>query len=119
MRNSIAARMGALCLALTCACDSLGVGRRVVADEAPRHPHSVAWNAQRTADVGRLTASEWLAKLPNPAPAATPLPFDVTRADYYEQVAVALKLSDEERALLGKNGFVMVDHDQRYTFTSG
>src|SRR5262245_14637551 len=44
------------------------------------------------------------------------LSFDPTQAKFYERVTEQLQLTDEEREKLDQNGFVLVDHDQRYNF---
>jgi hypothetical protein len=46
------------------------------------------------------------------------LSFDPSQAKFYERVTEQLQLTDEEREKLERNGFVLVDHDQRYSFGS-
>lgn len=46
------------------------------------------------------------------------LGFDPTTAKFYDEMAERLKLNDTEKAIFKKNGFVSVDHDQRYSFGS-
>lgn len=46
------------------------------------------------------------------------LSFDPADAKFYEEVTERLQLTDAEREILRKNGFVSVDHDQRYSFGS-
>ena len=119
MRRTLLLCLGVLSLAASTGCD--GTGRTPPA--RPTQPDVVAAEQRarlseaQLAEIGRSRTARLLGSLPA-VPAAGPLPFEVTRADYYEQVASALKLSAPEKALLAKNGFVIVDHDQRYTFTS-
>jgi hypothetical protein len=42
--------------------------------------------------------------------------FDPATAKFYDEAVERLKLTSEERDKLAKNGFVSVDHDQRYSF---
>ena len=44
--------------------------------------------------------------------------FDPTTAKFYDEMAERLQLNDAEKAIFKKNGFVSVDHDQRYSFGS-
>jgi hypothetical protein len=52
-----------------------------------------------------------------PAPRVA-LGFDVQKAQYFEHVAAALKLTAEEKARLAESGVVSVDHKQRYSMAS-
>jgi hypothetical protein len=63
-----------------------------------------------------LSPRQFAKQLP---PAKPPkLGFDVTEARFYDEVTTALSLTNRERALLAENGFVIVDHERRYTFGS-
>jgi hypothetical protein len=44
------------------------------------------------------------------------LSFDPTEAKFYDETVERLQLTSAEIELLDKNGFVSVDHDQRYSF---
>ncbi|MHC4129433.1 MAG: DUF3160 domain-containing protein [Planctomycetota bacterium] len=46
------------------------------------------------------------------------LSFDPTQASYFDRVEKELKLTAEELAIFKRNGFVSVDHRQRYSFSS-
>lgn len=46
------------------------------------------------------------------------LSFDPAEAKYYDETVQRLQLNDSERELLRKNGFVSIDHGQRYSFGS-
>lgn len=46
------------------------------------------------------------------------LDFDPTKASYFDRVKNELKLTAEELAIFELNGFVSVDHQQRYSFCS-
>jgi Protein of unknown function (DUF3160) len=52
------------------------------------------------------------------ASAATGVSFDPTSARYYDEVAKALSLTAEERAVFAKTGMVSVDHQQSYSMGS-
>jgi len=64
-----------------------------------------------------LSTRDYLRQLPAPD-YRDGVDFPVEKAKDYKLVADALKLTREERALLSSNGFVLVDHEQRYTFGS-
>ncbi len=61
----------------------------------------------------RLIAQGRISRKPPPQ-----LDFDPTRISYYPEVERALVFTDEERNLYRKNGFVVVDHGQRYSMGS-
>lgn len=44
------------------------------------------------------------------------LTFDPSQARFYDEAVARLKLTDVEQQLLQRQGFVSVDHDQRYSF---
>ena len=46
------------------------------------------------------------------------LSFDPAQAKFYDQAVRRLQLTEAERELLQKHGFVSVDHSQRYSFGS-
>jgi hypothetical protein len=46
------------------------------------------------------------------------LSFDPAQAKFYEETIERLKLTDAEKQMLTRQGFVSVDHDQRYSFGS-
>jgi hypothetical protein len=48
----------------------------------------------------------------------TRLSFDVSEAKFYDETVERLKLADVEQQMLRDQGFVSVDHDQRYSFGS-
>src|SRR5262245_28311046 len=102
MQASPAARLGVLCLALAAGCTT-------AADAKPPASHPPTPTA-RFSELGKVSAPRWLASLPNQPPPEQPFPLDPQKAAYYQEVVAALKLTAEERALLRKNGFVIVDH---------
>jgi hypothetical protein len=108
-------RLAALALMLSVGCES-------ATQAVPETGHRSEWlggpSGARIAALGKVGTDQWLAQLPNQPPAARPLPFKVRDAEYYEQVTRGVQLTETERALLDKNGFVLADHDQRHTFAS-
>ncbi len=44
------------------------------------------------------------------------LSFDPAKAKFYDEAVTRLKLTDVEKQMLQRQGFVSVDHDQRYSF---
>src|SRR3954469_23900656 len=64
-----------------------------------------------------LTYEQFKADI-KPQPYLTKLSFDPVSAKYFDRAAAGLKLNDQERAIFRRNGFVSVDHDQRYSFAS-
>src|SRR5262245_1381849 len=46
------------------------------------------------------------------------LSFDPLSVKYFDRATTQLQLNDEERTLFKRNGFVSVDHQQRYSFAS-
>lgn len=46
------------------------------------------------------------------------LSFDPAKAKFYDETVSCLKLTDAEQQMLQRQGFVSVDHDQRYSFAS-
>ena len=46
------------------------------------------------------------------------LDFNPAQAKFYQQAVERLQFTDRERAIFAKNGFVSIDHDQRYSFGS-
>lgn len=50
--------------------------------------------------------------------ARTGVSFDPTKAEYYEEVATALGLTAQEKAVFAKTGMVSVDHQQAYSMGS-
>jgi hypothetical protein len=55
---------------------------------------------------------------PEPRKLIDKLSFDPSAARYFDKIKTKLKLTDEELQLFRKNGFVSVDHQQRYSFGS-
>src|SRR5262245_12840152 len=109
MQASSACRLGAFGLALSLSCTS-------PADAKPPTDRPSPAQAPRFSEIGKATTPRFLAGLPNQPPPARAFPFEAQKAGYYDEVTKALKLTADERALLGKNGFVIVDHDARNTF---
>ncbi|MBY0522486.1 MAG: DUF3160 domain-containing protein [Gemmataceae bacterium] len=46
------------------------------------------------------------------------LSFDPTKAAYYDRIAEKLQMTDEEKGIFAKNGFVSIDHKRRHSFAS-
>ena len=64
-----------------------------------------------------LSYSEYLHGAPARSYQQT-LSFDPTTIEYYQEAADKLDLNEAEKTLFQKNGFVSIDHDQRYSFAS-
>ena len=63
------------------------------------------------------TYENFIARFPNRT-YLDKLNFDPTQATYYEEVAKKMQLTAAETQLYRKNGFVSIDHGQRYSFGS-
>ncbi len=96
------------------ACSSHGGGRGhpPTADTPPQ----AIISSQALETLGRERAQGLLAELP--AESKVRFTLDATQAAYYAQTAKALALTAGDQKLLEQHGFVIVDHDQRYTFSS-
>ena len=46
------------------------------------------------------------------------LSFDPTKVAFYSEMVKMMKLNAQEKEIFARNGFVSVDHDQRYSFGS-
>jgi hypothetical protein len=115
MQASLAARLGALCLGLSIGCASPADARPPA---SPPRPRPLEHEPANVSHLGKVSAPRWLASLPSQPPPRRDFPIDPRKASYYEEVVAALQLTAEERELLRKNGFVIVDHDARHTFAS-
>ncbi len=69
------------------------------------------------AQYNNLTYDQLKAEL-KPRQYLDKLSFDPATVKYFDRAASGLKLNDQERAIFKRNGFVSVDHDQRYSFAS-
>jgi len=64
-----------------------------------------------------LTADQVLAQVPK-RPYLETLSFDPSKSAYYKEVTEALRLTDDEKKQLRRNGFVSVDHRRHYSMGS-
>jgi hypothetical protein len=115
--GSVMVRVALFCLAAVAAVASSGCAERTHAELVERKsvPSQVFEKLLRQyPDLTFEQLSERIA----PPKYLEKLSFDPSQAKFYERVTEQLQLTDEEREKLGRNGFVLVDHDQRYTFGS-
>ena len=94
-----------------------GCGGRVTAEPGAAGRSAGARFDEILARHADLTYEQLFAATPQ-AETLERLPFDPSLVKFYDETVERLQLTDEERELLQSNGFVSVDHDQRYSFGS-
>jgi hypothetical protein len=87
------------------------------AESAPAAPSREKHFDELVARYADLTYDQLAAESP-PREYLEKLSFDPAQAKFYDEAVRRLQLTDAERELLNKQGFVSVDHDQHYSFGS-
>lgn len=108
-------RIAGLLLVLVAGAASSGCGSAVRAEATPRANDPEREFADLLARQADLTYRQLFDATP-PREHLEQLSFNPAEAKFYDEAVERLKLTREERELIDKNGFVSVDHDQRYSF---
>lgn len=110
-------RIAVLVLLVVCVCAFSGCLEASKAETVP----SVAPQEQRFDDLVAkypdLTFQQYVEQTPR-RDYLKQLSFDPATVKFYDETVEQLQLTDVEQKMLQRNGFVSVDHDQRYSFGS-
>jgi hypothetical protein len=111
------AQIAILILLVVSICISSGCAEGVKAEAVPRVSIPEQRFDELLAKYPDLTFQQLAAETPRPEYVGR-LSFDPATVKFYDEAVKELQLTDREQEILRRQGFVSVDHDQRYSFGS-